>query len=113
MEPSDSIIGSPLSKLIWGSATDEDGVTWPTQLMPEEERHTLPEDYLKDRLAMMLAGRTSEKVLLGTVSSGADDDIRQATVLARAMIARWGMSDEIGPIDQVGGPDRIGAETEV
>jgi cell division protease FtsH len=70
-----------------------------TQLMPEEERHTLPEDYLKDRLAMMLAGRTSEKVLLGTVSSGADDDIRQATKLARAMVARWGMSEDIGPID--------------
>jgi cell division protease FtsH len=70
-----------------------------TQLMPEEERHTLPEEYLKDRLAMMLAGRTSEKVLLGTVSSGADDDIRQATVLARAMVARWGMSEDIGPID--------------
>jgi len=49
-----------------------------TQLMPEEERHTLPEEYLKDRLAMLLAGRSSEKVLLGSVSSGADDDIRQA-----------------------------------
>jgi len=70
-----------------------------TQLMPEEERHTLPEEYLKDRLAMLLAGRSSEKVLLGSVSSGADDDIRQATILARAMVARWGMSDDIGPID--------------
>ncbi|MDH3235643.1 MAG: ATP-dependent zinc metalloprotease FtsH [Alphaproteobacteria bacterium] len=70
-----------------------------TQLMPEEERHTLPEEYLKDRLAMLLAGRSSEKVLLGSVSSGADDDIRQATVLARAMVARWGMSEDIGPID--------------
>jgi cell division protease FtsH len=70
-----------------------------TQLMPEEERHTLPEDYLKDRLAMMLGGRTAEKVLLGNVSSGADDDIRQATQLARAMVSRWGMSDEIGPVD--------------
>ncbi|HUT50060.1 MAG TPA: ATP-dependent zinc metalloprotease FtsH [Alphaproteobacteria bacterium] len=70
-----------------------------TQLMPEEERHTLPEEYLKDRLAMLLAGRSSERVLLGSVSSGADDDIRQATVLARAMVTRWGMSEEIGPID--------------
>ena len=70
-----------------------------TQMMPEEERHTLPEEYLKDRLAVLLAGRTSEKELLGSVSSGADDDIRQATTLARAMVARWGMSDDIGPID--------------
>ena len=70
-----------------------------TQQLPESERHTLPEDYLKDRLAVMLGGRSAEKLLLGTVSSGADDDIRQATSLARAMVARWGMSEEIGPID--------------
>ena len=70
-----------------------------TQLLPEEERHTLPVEYLKDRLAMMLGGRSAEKALLGSVSSGADDDIRQATALARAMVARWGMSEEIGPVD--------------
>jgi cell division protease FtsH len=70
-----------------------------TQQLPEEERHTLPEDYLRDRLAVMLAGRCSEKLLLGTVSSGADDDIHQTTNLARAMVARWGMSEDIGPID--------------
>jgi cell division protease FtsH len=39
------------------------------------------------------------KVILGTVSSGADDDIHQATSLARAMVSRWGMSEEIGPVD--------------
>jgi cell division protease FtsH len=70
-----------------------------THMLPEEERHTLPEDYLKDRLAVMLGGRTAEKVLLGNVSSGADDDIKKATELARAMVARWGMSEEIGPVD--------------
>jgi cell division protease FtsH len=70
-----------------------------THMLPEEERHTLPEEYLKDRLSVMLGGRTAEKILLGSVSSGADDDIRQATSLARAMIARWGMAEEIGPVD--------------
>jgi cell division protease FtsH len=70
-----------------------------TQQMPEEERHTLPEEYLRDRLAVMLGGRIAEKTLLGSISSGADDDIRQATALARAMVGRWGMSDEIGPVD--------------
>ena len=70
-----------------------------THMLPEEERHTLPEDYLKDRLAVMLAGRAAEKAFIGTVSSGADDDIRQATQLARAMVARWGMSEKIGPQD--------------
>jgi cell division protease FtsH len=70
-----------------------------TQQLPEQERHTLPEDYLKDRLAVMLGGRTAERDRLGTVSSGADDDIRQATALARSMVARWGMSEAIGPVD--------------
>ncbi len=70
-----------------------------THMLPEEERHTLPEDYLKDRLAVMLGGRAAEKAMLGSLSSGADDDIHQATQLARAMVARWGMSEEIGPVD--------------
>lgn len=70
-----------------------------TQQLPEHERHTLPEEYLHDRLAVMLAGRTAEKILLGTVSSGADEDIHQSTVMARAMVSRWGMSDEVGPVD--------------
>ncbi|HID81864.1 MAG TPA: ATP-dependent zinc metalloprotease FtsH, partial [Thiotrichales bacterium] len=70
-----------------------------THQLPEQERHTLPKDYLCDRLAVMLAGRVAEKLLIDSVSSGADDDIRQATSLARAMVARWGMSEEIGPMD--------------
>ncbi len=70
-----------------------------THSLPEEERHTLDENYLRDRLVIMLGGRTAEKVFLGTVSSGADDDIKQATSLARAMVGRWGMSEEIGPMD--------------
>ncbi|MDH3901280.1 MAG: ATP-dependent zinc metalloprotease FtsH, partial [Gammaproteobacteria bacterium] len=70
-----------------------------TQQLPEEERHTLPEEYLQDRLVVILAGRTAEKELLETMSSGVEDDIHQATTLARAMVARWGMSEEIGPVD--------------
>ncbi|NIP74089.1 MAG: ATP-dependent zinc metalloprotease FtsH [Gammaproteobacteria bacterium] len=70
-----------------------------THQLPEEERHTLPEDYLRDRLVMILGGRNAERELLGTISSGADDDIRQATRLARAMVSRWGMSADIGPMD--------------
>ena len=70
-----------------------------TQQLPDKERHTYPEEYLKDRLVVMLGGRAAEKSLLGTVSSGADDDIRQATKLARAMVGRWGMAEDIGPVD--------------
>lgn len=70
-----------------------------THMLPDKERHTLPEPYLKDQLAVILGGRTAERELLGSASSGADDDIQRATQMARAMVARWGMSDAIGPVD--------------
>lgn len=70
-----------------------------THMLPENERHTLPEAYLLSQLTTLLAGRAAEKLLLGSVSSGADDDIRRATALARSMVARWGMDPEIGPVD--------------
>ncbi len=70
-----------------------------THMLPTEERHTFSEDYLRDRLAISLAGRCAEKIFLGNVSSGADDDIKNATQLARSMVSRWGMSEKIGPVD--------------
>ena len=70
-----------------------------THLLPAHDRHTLSESYLQAQLVTLLAGRAAEKVLLGSVSSGADDDIRRATAFARSMVARWGMDPEIGPVD--------------
>jgi len=70
-----------------------------THMLPEEERHTFPESYLRAQLAIMLAGRAAEQVFLGSVSSGAEDDIRRATAMARSMVARWGMGEGIGPVD--------------
>lgn len=70
-----------------------------THMLPAHDRHTLSEAFLRTQLATLLAGRSAEKLLLGSVSSGADDDIRRATALARSMVARWGMDPEIGPID--------------
>lgn len=70
-----------------------------THMLPENERHTLPESYLRVQLTTLLAGRVAEQQLLGSVSSGADDDIRRATALARSMVARWGMDPDIGPVD--------------
>ncbi len=70
-----------------------------THMLPETERHTLDEDYLQVQLVTLLAGRAAERLFLGTVSSGADDDIRRATELARSMVARWGMTEELGPVD--------------
>ena len=70
-----------------------------THTLSEKERHTFPESYLRAQLITLLAGRAAEKLLLGSVSSGADDDIKRATEIARSMVARWGMSEEIGAID--------------
>ncbi|WP_306119107.1 MULTISPECIES: ATP-dependent zinc metalloprotease FtsH [unclassified Roseitalea] len=70
-----------------------------THMLSREERHTLPEDFLRGQLVVLLAGRAAEDLLLGSVSSGADDDIKRATELARSMISRWGMNDELGPVD--------------
>jgi len=70
-----------------------------THMLPTHDRHTLPEAYLRAQLVTLLAGRCAEKLLLGSVSSGADDDIRRATALARSMVARWGMDPDLGPVD--------------
>ena len=70
-----------------------------THMLPEGERHTLDEDYLRGQLVTLLAGRAAERMFVGTASSGADDDIRRATDLARSMVARWGMTDDLGPVD--------------
>ncbi len=70
-----------------------------THMLPEKERHTLTEEYLRGQLTVLLAGRAAEKLLLGSSSSGADDDIRRATEIARSMVARWGMNEELGPVD--------------
>lgn len=70
-----------------------------THLLSKEEHHTLPEDYLRAQLVILLAGRAAEKLLIGSVSSGADDDIKRATKVARSMVSRWGMNEELGPVD--------------
>ena len=70
-----------------------------THLLPQEERHTLPEPYLEGQLSILLGGRAAERLFLNSLSSGAEDDIRRATALARSMVSRWGMVEDIGPVD--------------
>jgi cell division protease FtsH len=69
-----------------------------TEQLPEEERANLPQSYLQDRIAVMLGGRVSEKIVFNEFSSGAEDDIKQATRLARHMVGQWGMSEKLGPV---------------
>jgi len=69
-----------------------------TEQAPDEERLNMTASYARDRIAVMLGGRVSERLIFGEVSSGAENDIEQATKLARRMVSRWGMSDAIGPV---------------
>jgi cell division protease FtsH len=68
-----------------------------TEQLPEEEQHNLRYSYLLDRISVMLAGRVAELVIFGEVSSGAENDLKQATHLARRMVSQWGMSEKLGP----------------
>jgi cell division protease FtsH len=68
-----------------------------TEQLPSEEHFNLSESYLKDRITVMLGGRVAEKITFGETSTGAENDLQQATGLARRMISRWGMNESIGP----------------
>jgi cell division protease FtsH len=70
-----------------------------TQLIPEEDRHYYPKAYLVNRLCVALGGRNAEKLVFGDVSSGAQNDLKDATSLAEKMVAQWGMSDKVGPVN--------------
>jgi cell division protease FtsH len=65
---------------------------------PEADRFSYPRSYLVGKLAVALGGRVAEELVYGDITTGAEEDIRQITELARNMVVRWGMSDAIGPI---------------
>jgi cell division protease FtsH len=67
-----------------------------TQQLPEREKYIYPKEYMLDRLAVMMGGRAAEEVVEGTMTSGAADDLKQATRLARKMVLEWGMSESLG-----------------
>ncbi len=69
-----------------------------TQLVPEEDRMNIGESDLHNRLAFILAGRSAEKLIFGEYSAGAENDLTQATRLARKMVSNWGMSERVGPL---------------
>jgi cell division protease FtsH len=67
-----------------------------TQQLPERDRYLYDREYAMDRLAVMLGGRVAERTYFGTLTSGAEADLKQATQLARKMILDWGMSERLG-----------------
>jgi len=69
-----------------------------TQQLPIDEKHTYPKRYLLDNLAVLMGGRTAEELVLDEMTSGAGNDIEQATETARKMVCQWGMSEKLGPL---------------
>ncbi|MGH8014176.1 MAG: ATP-dependent zinc metalloprotease FtsH, partial [Candidatus Binataceae bacterium] len=62
-----------------------------TEQVPSEERHNYSKSFLEGRLAVLLGGRTAEELAFGDVTTGAENDLVEATRLARRMVTRWGM----------------------
>jgi cell division protease FtsH len=69
-----------------------------TYQRPEDDRYNYPEGYLRARIVGALGGRAAEEIVYGTRTTGAENDIEQATDLARKMVTRWGMSDELDTV---------------
>jgi cell division protease FtsH len=65
-----------------------------TEQVPLDDRYNISRSYLEARLAVMLAGRTSEEMALEEITTGAENDLVQATRLARRMVTRWGMGSQ-------------------
>ncbi|MGB8224562.1 MAG: ATP-dependent zinc metalloprotease FtsH, partial [Polyangiales bacterium] len=72
-----------------------------TMALPEEDRLSYSADWVRDRIAMALGGRLAEEVVFGQLTTGAADDFKKATQLARSMVTEWGMSTRLGPLSYV------------
>ena len=79
------------------------GITW---FLPEE-REFKYKDQLESELAVAFGGRVAEEIVFSRISTGAANDIKQATDLAQKMVRSWGMSDDLGPLSYAKGEEQI------
>ena len=76
-------------------------------MLPREDRYFMTKPELLDKITGLLGGRVAEEVIFGEVSTGAHNDFQRATGIARKMVAEYGMSDKIGPIQFSGGGGQV------
>ena len=79
------------------------GITW---FLPEERDFKF-KDQLESELAVAFGGRVAEEIVFNRISTGAANDIKQATDLANRMIRSWGMSDDLGPLSYAKGEEQV------
>jgi len=72
-----------------------------TMLLPEEDRHSHNKRALLGQIAMTMGGRAAEQLVFNRYTTGASDDLKRATELARKMVCQWGMSEKLGPLTYV------------
>jgi cell division protease FtsH len=78
-----------------------------TQQLPKEDRLSMSRDFAKARLAVLMGGRVAEEITFGQFTTGAGNDIKQASNLARRMVTEFGMSDVVGPIHYGGDEESV------
>ena len=72
---------------------------------PDADRYGYGADYLRGRITGALGGRAAEEIIYGDITTGAESDLEQVTNIAKRMVGRWGMSDAVGPVTVVPGPN--------
>jgi len=69
-----------------------------TLKLPIQEKHLYAKSHFLDELVIAMGGYASEKIVFGEMTTGAENDLKQATSIARALVTRYGMSEKIGPV---------------
>ena len=78
-----------------------------TMMLPDQDRHGMTKGELIARLRVAFGGRIAEDLIFGDITNGAQNDIEQATEMARLMVTKWGMSDIVGPVSYAEGEEHL------
>ena len=78
-----------------------------TIFLPQEDKNFISRNEMFEQLVSLLGGRVAEQMMLGDISTGASDDIRRASSIARKMVTSYGMSPTLGSISYETGSDEI------
>lgn len=79
--------------------------------LPKEDQMVISKEDMKERLAGLMGGRVAEEIVCGVQTTGASNDFEQATQMARAMVAEYGMSEKMGPMQYEGSHALFGGQT--